>query len=129
LSPFLLPPTPICSFLCVNAAQVQVNDSHGQHGQPQRLNRRNVNDEEDYEASVLFRALKNQKGSIDIVGAANSIIPCRNDFVHDGASINSPSSTALAQAEEDRHRHKQESALLAQVRIRPKSSKEGPAKR
>jgi hypothetical protein len=57
-----------------------------------------------------------------MVGAARSIIPwCRNDKVRDGTAINSPSSTASAQAEEeeDGQRHKQESARLAQVRKQP----------
>jgi hypothetical protein len=45
-------------------------------------------------------------------------IPCRNNKVRDGTAINSPSSTASAQAEEE-DGHKQESARLAHERKQP----------
>jgi hypothetical protein len=83
-------------------------------------------------ARCLFTLWRqNQKDSNDdVCAASNSIIPCRSNFVrNNGTSINSPSSTASAQAEEeDRHQHIQ-SARLAQVRKRPNYQKKVPQKK
>jgi hypothetical protein len=83
-------------------------------------------------ARCLFTLWRqNQKNSNDdVCAASNSIIPCRSNFVRkNGTSINSPSSTASVQAEEeDGHQHKQ-SARLAQVRKRPNYQKKVPLKK